>query len=96
MGVPPTGPVAALSPISYGIPYNRSTGCKSHAKEDKCLHLDPYRYATPHTCRNHPCEPTENIWVGESKPAALACAEAAWEQSSLEHLSTPGPNHTRV
>lgn len=45
---------------------------------------------------SHPCEPTENIWVGESKPAALACAEAAWEQSSLDHLSIPGPNHTRV
>lgn len=57
--------------------------------------LGPPTDTPRHTpAESHPCEPTENIWVGESKPAALACAEAAWEQSSLEHLSTPGPNHT--
>lgn len=46
--------------------------------------LGPPTDTPRHTpAESHPCEATENIWVGESKPAALACAEAAWEQSSL-------------
>lgn len=75
--------------ISCGIPYTRNTGCKSHAKEDKCLHLDSLQ--TGHTlAESHPCEPTENIWVGESKPVGRQHgSRGSLERASLHTWPQP-------